>query len=109
MLAASVQRIRKSRLLTGLGLLSLADYAGWAVVVLLEKIAWQEAMLLFVFSAATWYFAVGWVPFWNEVVKERGNPTSRAVAEFMDNFALLALILVQVVYTAILVVIFVER
>jgi len=102
-LQQSYRKIRSSVVLQVFAVLTLADYAAYVVATVLGVFTWTQSLLLFVFSAATWYFAVSWTPFWNEVMGERQSEWGRRIAEFVENFSLLALVLVHCLYTAILV------
>lgn len=103
-LAASVRRIRESPVLRVCAAVTLLDYAGYLTLGVLGRFSWEYGLLLFLFSAASWYFTVSWTPFWNEIMKGRRGELGRRFAEFVENFCLLALVLVHGLYTAILVV-----
>ena len=103
-LGESVRRIRASWMLKLFAAVTAADYVGTILVAVLGRIDWQFAALLFLFSAATWYFTVSWAPFWSEIMGGRRGEVGMKFAEFVETFSLLALVLVHGLYSAILVV-----
>ncbi len=105
----SVKKIRSSLLLKVLAAVSAADYAAYVGFTLIGWIDWQKTMLLFFFSAVAWFFTVFWLPFWSGAGRKYGIERSGRLSEFVDGFSMLALILVQGLYTAILPLIIVYR
>jgi hypothetical protein len=103
-LKQSVRRIRDSLALKIFGAVTLVDYVACLLMTVVGWLHWEWFVLLFLFSAASWYFTVSWTPFWNEVMKDRRTPLGQRFADFMENFSLLALALVHCLFTAILVV-----
>ncbi len=109
MLGESIKKIKGSLLLKAFGLLSILDYSAYVVFSALGWIHWQKSLILFFFSIVTWFFTVSWLPYWSEAIRIHNLEAGRRLNEFLETFALLALILVHCLYTAILPFVFVHR
>jgi hypothetical protein len=99
----TVRRIHGSRPLQILALVCLADYLGYLWLAASERLSWTSFLVLFLFSAACWFWAVTWPPFWNHLTLRFQGPGTRRTLSFVERFGIVSLFFVQTLYTIILV------
>lgn len=99
----TVRRIRESRPLQVLALVTALDYLGYLWLASSERMGWTSSIVLFLFSAACWFWAVTWPPFWNHLTLRFQGPGTRRTLSFIERLGIVSLFFVQALYTAIFV------
>jgi len=83
--------------------LTIADFAGSALLALIGKLSWSWAGMLVLLSLFTWFFAV-MLPIMNRTVRESlGAPPESYWGGVVEKFARIVLCAQTGIYTAILV------
>lgn len=95
--------VRSNPLLRALLALTLADFAGSAILAALGKLMWSMAGLLVLLSGLTWFFGVI-LPIMNRTVRESLGATPESYwGSVVEKFARIVLCAQTGMYTAILV------
>ncbi|MHC4780823.1 MAG: hypothetical protein ACYTFG_19810 [Planctomycetota bacterium] len=99
----TLRRIRGSRGLQILAVVTAVDTLGYIWLSSSERLGWASSFILFLFSAGCWFWAVTWPPFWNHLTLPWQGPGTRRYLSFIERFGIVTLFFVQAVYTAIFV------
>jgi len=95
--------VRRNPLLRALLLLTLADYAGSAMLAGTGRLNWQMAGFLVLLSLLTWVFAVA-IPILNRSVRENLGANPRSYwGNVVEKFARVVLCAQTGLYTALLI------